>query len=82
MSKSETYAIVLSKNQRIVQIRNFVTNYETALSHAKEFSISGSSWFDKVALYKTVDHVGDLLNEGEELSDLCEEEPDTDNYDR
>lgn len=69
MEHNQTYAIVLSKNSQIVQIRNFNTTADNAISHAKEFSQSGSAWFDRVALYRTVDHIKDLLNDGEEFYD-------------
>lgn len=74
MEDKQTYAIVLFQDSKIVQIRNFHTTYDNAITHAKEYMLVNKNyptgkWFNQVALYKTVDHVNDLLLDGEELAD-------------
>jgi len=54
------FAIILLKDELIVQVRLFNRKQEEVIKHAKAFSNSKNNWYDKVIVVKTVDHIKDL----------------------
>ena len=65
MTKSVTqnkYAIVLLKNNSIVQVRVFNGNEDEVVRHAKAFNKNKQAWYEKVVVVKTIDHMSDLLS--------------------
>ncbi len=54
------YAIVLSKNEAIVQVRIFNEDRPEVIRHAKVFMSTKAEWYDKVSVLKTINHIDDL----------------------
>ena len=54
------YAIVLSKNEAIVQVRIFNEDRPEVIRHAKAFMSTKAEWYDKVSVLKTINHIDDL----------------------
>ena len=54
------YAIVLSKNETIVQVRLFNEYRPEVIRHAKAFMSAKAEWYDKVSVLKPVNHINDL----------------------
>ena len=54
------YAIVLSKNEVIVQVRIFNEYRPEVIRHAKAFTSAKAEWYDKVSVLKTINHINDL----------------------
>lgn len=57
---SNKFAIILLKDELIVQVRLFNRKQEEVIKHAKAFNSSKNNWYDKVIVVKTVDHIKDL----------------------
>jgi hypothetical protein len=77
----KSYAIVLVKDDHIIQIRTITAAKENVAFHAKKLMESNLSWFDSVVVIPTIDHIKDLKKTLEDQKQNFEE-PDTDNYDR
>ena len=54
------YAIVLSKNETVVQVRLFNEYRPEVIRHAKAFMSAKAEWYDKVSVLKPVNHINDL----------------------
>ena len=55
------FAIILLKDELIVQVRLFNRKQEEVVNHAKAFNNSKNNWYDKVIVVRTVDHMKDLM---------------------
>lgn len=58
--KNNEYAIILLKNEKIVQVRIYCDKKQEVMRHAKAFIKVNSNWYDKVSVVKTIDHLSDL----------------------
>lgn len=58
--KNNKYAIILSKNKKIVQVRIFCNKKQEVVRHAKAFIKANNEWYDSVSVIKTIDHIIDL----------------------